>query len=383
MTASPWLLGADAAHVEATHAALGPHATRLFTLAQRCVWGITQADLVRVDVSSALATLQQEFPAHPMKRLLAAFLLHESSREHAARELAAAREQLGAGHPLSFMLPTQADWAGAVRPQTLTEVVAGRVWRVHGSVRQHGTRFSIESVGTIVRTDRGQLVFINPVALSREALAEVRALGPMLSVAVQGRAHSRFAADARAQFPEARLLLSEGHRAHPASAGIVCDGALGTESARLPDEFLQLPVRGTDQDEVVLYHHPTRLLVFQDLVSNNTAAHHARAFVGRLEYFAFGLVDRIGLLSYHPLLWHDLSALQRSLRAIGTLDAALITGAHWPLQPVGGAGRAGVDAALQFVLGLSKARHVSLIAKFFARQPAFLRDLVRYRLRAR
>jgi hypothetical protein len=94
-------------------------------------------------------------------------------------------------------------------------------------------------------------------------------------------------------------------------------------------------------------------------------------------------VDRIGMLSYHPILWSDLSAFQRSLRDIVALDAALITGAHWPLEPVRAGERAAFEGVLQFVLGLSRPRHLALVARFFAGQPRFLRDLVRYRLRAR
>lgn len=355
----------------------------MFILAQRCMWGAAQADLVRIDVSSALHSLQREFSGHPLTRLVSAFVLHEVDPVRAEDELLAAREQLTEGHPLAFMLPARAAWDGECPPQTLEEVLAGRVWRVRAHVPQRGTRFSIDTVGTLVRTEHGQLVFINPVTLSSTVLPLVRALGPMLALAVQGRAHSAYAGSARAQFPEARLLLSEGHRAHPASARIAPDGLLATESAALPSEFLELPVRGTHADEVMIYHRPSGLLVFQDLISNNTAAHRARAFAGRLEYFAFGLLDRIGLLSYHPILWNDLPELQRSLRRIVALAAPLVTGAHWPLAPAHAAPRAAFMEALEFVLGLSRARHLALVARFFAGQPGFLRDLLRYRSRAR
>jgi hypothetical protein len=317
-----------------------------------------------------------------MTSLLTAFVLREAEPVRAADALAEAKLRLGPDHPLHFMLPRCDDWEARARPEALREVLPGKVWRVEAFTPWPGTALQVGSMGTLVRSERGQLVFINPVELSPENLVSVKNLGPLAALVVQGRAHSHFVPIVRAQFPEARIVLSEGHRRHPASAHLVADGTLATDSARLPDEFLELPVLGTDADEVVIYHRPTRLLIVQDLVSNNLASHRTRSFVGRLEYFVFGLIDRIGLLSYHPILWRDLAAFQRSLAVIADLECAFVAGAHWPRELAEGSSLTAFRNTLNFVRGLSTPQHVALMARFFASQPGFLRDLALYRRKA-
>jgi len=157
------------------------------------------------------------------------------------------------------------------------------------------------------------------------------------------------------------------------------DALLGTASARLPEELIELPLAGTDSSEVALLHVPTKLLLFQDLVSNNRADNDARPFAGRLENFAFGLADRIGWMSYHPAVWSDLRALQSSLARILGCEYEQVVGAHWPDAPCVGEARAAFDASLRWVVGLSPYRHKRLVAGFFLRQPGFLRDLLLYR----
>jgi len=128
-----------------------------------------------------------------------------------------------------------------------------------------------------------------------------------------------------------------------------------------------------------LLHIPTKLLLFQDLVSNNRADNDARPFAGRLEYFAFGLADRIGWMGYHPALWSDLARLKSSLQQVLDCDYESVAGAHWPDAPCSGEAREAFDASLRWAIALSGYRHKRLVAGFFVRQPGFLRDLLLYR----
>jgi hypothetical protein len=97
-------------------------------------------------------------------------------------------------------------------------------------------------------------------------------------------------------------------------------------------------------------------------------------FAGRLKYFAFELIDRIGWLSYHPTLWR-LRSLQACLQRVASAPYTLVTGAHWPVLPCG---RAGFDDALKSALSLSPWQHKRLVARYFWQQPGFLVDFVRY-----
>jgi hypothetical protein len=384
MHASVFLLGASAHEVDRFRETLGRQSFRGYLArAQRVIWGLSQPDLVRVDVRGTLAALARRDSQDPLTDLLAAYALRGQDPDRAQAALERAQERMPPDHPWRYLLPTTADWEDRDAPQELHEVVPGRVWRVQARIALPGAPFHVGSTATLVRTEHDTLVFINPVALSAPVLAAVRGLGRVAILAVQGRAHSQFVASSRAQFPEARVLLSPGHRVHPPSAHLPFDGLLGTDSARLPEEFLELPVVGTEADEVVLLHRPTRLLICQDLVSNNRATHVGRSFAGKLEYFAFGLDDRIGLLSYHPILWRDLSAFQESLAAIRGSEYALVTAAHFPVEPCAGVDREAFDAALDHVLALSRLRHLAYLAEFFAHQPSFLRDLLRYKNDAR
>jgi len=376
------MLGDGRADADALEALVGGPPARFFALAQRCVWGLSQADLVKVDVPTTLKHLGAEFPRLFLTHLLSAFALRATAPGRATECLERARGLAASDHPWRYLLPSDAEWAAEVPRQALHEVIADRVWRVRIDVPMAGTPFHIASQATLIRSERGEIVIINPVDFCPEVRREVGALGKVSALVTQGRAHSRYVNSTRAMFPEARVLGSKGHTLHPASSHLRFDGLLGTESSMLGDEFVELPIEGTEADEVVLVHRPTRLLVAQDLVANGLARNTARPFAGRLEYFVFGLSDRIGLLSYHPMLWNDLGRFQATLERVLATPYDLVTAAHWSSEPVGGADRAAFDEALSFVLSLSGFEHKRLVARYFWSQPGFLYDLLRYSLRA-
>ena len=350
---------------------VGGNPARFFALAQRCVWGVSEPGLVRVDVRRVVAQLRAEFPALFAAHLLAAFGLRTLDLTEAEHALQAARD-LADDHPWRHLLPTPGEWNGELPAQQLHEVVPGRVFRVRADVQVANTPFRIASLATIILGDDGHLTILNPVPLTPSVRDQVRELGEVAVLATQGRAHSRYVEITRAMFPEARVLGTRGHTLRPATAHLHFDGLLAGDS--LGPEFVELPVEGTEADEVMVLHRPTGLLVLQDLISNNLTQHEARPFAGRLKYFAFELIDRIGWLSYHPTLWR-LASLQACLRRVASAPYTLVTGAHWPVSPCD---RAGFDAALEFALALSPWQHKRLVARYFWEQPGFLVDFVRY-----
>jgi hypothetical protein len=376
---SCFLIGRPKADEAVLEETIGGSVPRFFALAQRCVWGVTQSDLVRVDDDLELRRLVRLYPKCFVGHLLVAFTFRSRAPSRADAALRQAFDLATPNHPWRYLLPSPAEWSCALQPQRLRSVIPDRLWRVRSEEVAGGTAFPIVSQGSLIRLESGGLAFINPVDLSDAVRDQVQALGAVELLATQGKAHSRHIERTRALFRRARVLGSPGHLSHPVSSHIRFDGVLGTESARLPSEWVELPIAGTEASEVALLHVPTKLLFFQDLVSNNRADNPARPFVGRLEYFAFGLVDRIGWMSYHPALWNDLRRLQSSLKQVLRCDYEHVIGAHWPDEPCAGAARDAFDASLRWVIELSPFRHKCLSVRYFSRQPGFLRDMLLYR----
>jgi hypothetical protein len=73
--------------------------------AHRIVWGVSQSDLVRVDVEAPRAAAVKEYGRSPAAHLLDAFACLASGRQDladAARERATTRAE---GHPLAWLCP--------------------------------------------------------------------------------------------------------------------------------------------------------------------------------------------------------------------------------------------------------------------------------------
>lgn len=380
---SCFLLGADLAAERAAAEHIGGPAPRFFSLVQRCIWGLCQPDLVRVDVARALRELERAYPSCFATHLVAAFVTRRAAPPRADEALARARALCSPAHPWRYLLPSDAEWRGEAPPQQLLEVVPDRMWRARVQLELHGTPFKIASIATLVRTEDSKLAFINPVALEPAVLARVRALGTVEIALHQGRGHSRFVDCTRRDFPSARVLGSPGHAVHPPSAHVRFDGLLTTPSGGLAEEFDLLPVEGTQGDEVVILHRPTRTLIAQDLLANGLASNGERGFGGRLYYFAWGLCDRLGMHAYQLLLWHDLERLRRSLRAIARADYTRVTAAHWPMAPYSGAELDAFREQLERLASTTRWEYRAMVARFVRHQPGFVLDLLRYKAKQR
>jgi len=128
-TESIFMLGHRVHDEAAVSEFVGGSAARFFTLAHRIVWGVSQSDLVRVDVEAARGAVVKEYGRCPVTHLLDAFACLARGRQDLAE---AARERattLADRHPLAWLCPTDAEWAGEIPDQTLDEVMPGRLWR--------------------------------------------------------------------------------------------------------------------------------------------------------------------------------------------------------------------------------------------------------------
>jgi len=368
---SIYLLGTDTDEEWRLTEELGGAPRSFFKQAQRIAWGLTQPDLIRIDVLAAAERLVRRhghaFPAH----LYDAWVWRAREPRRAERALDRARELATPDHPLAYLLPSDDEWHCRSRPQQLVEVVPDRVWLVAHGVTLSGAPFPHVTVATIVRSQTGDLAIFNPVAFAPEIADAIERLGRVRWLAVLGKAHGRFVAAAKRRFPDALALGTLGHLEHPAAAGIVFDGVL--ERAELPSELEVLPIDGSMLREVTVFDRPSRTLILQDMVTSS-AAGSARSFVGRLYGFAFGLTRGVGFPAYQLTTWVDIRAMQRSFRALLDTGFERATLAHAPTLVDG----AELRKTLEDVLEIGWLEHKTLLARFALAQPAFVGAGLRY-----
>jgi hypothetical protein len=131
---------------------------------------------------------------------------------------------LAAGHPLAWLCPTDAEWAGEIPEQILEEVIPGRMWRTRAWFRTEGTHLRSSGNGTLLRTETGDLAFLNAVALSDAVAALIGELGEVRWLTTGSKAHSAYVPGLVARFPRARNLGVAAHATHPASRHLKFDG---------------------------------------------------------------------------------------------------------------------------------------------------------------
>ena len=362
---------------------VGGSAARFFSLAQRIVWGVSQSDLVRVDVEAARAAVVKEFWRSPVAHLLDAFACLGRQRQDLADAARERARTLAEGHPLAWLCPTDREWAGQIPEQTLEEVIPDRLWRTRAWFQTQGTRLRSSGNGTLVRTDAGDLAFLNAVALSDAVAARIDQLGQVRWLTTGSKAHSTYVAGLVARYPHARNLGVAGHATHPASRHLKFHGVLGVDDG-LPDEFQVLILEGTEMADAQIFHRPTRTLVSTHLAGTNlkSESQHESDFFGRLYGLAFGLIDDVGWLAYQTILWTDLPALQRSLRRVLAWDFERIASDHND-RVFEDEVKDRLRAVLHWTAALEPWCHRRMMARFFWYQPGFLYDMLRYKLRAR
>lgn len=368
------LIGKDQAEEWRLVESLGGSPHRFFQLAQRIAWGLTQPDLIRVDVIDTARRLVGShggaFPAH----LYSAWVWRSRDPDRAARDLERARALAPVEHPLLHLLPTDQDWLDTEgAPQTVHEVVAGRIWRVEHGFAMAGAPWHSRSTATVIRTSSGDVAIVNPVALDEATAARIAALGTVRWVISQGKAHSAFVDVVRRRFRGSLAIGTEGHLRHAPASHVTFDGVLG--NSRLPDELEILPIAGHIGEEVLILDRPSKTLISQDLFGMTP---DDAPFVGKLYGFAFGAtLAPIAFLSYSLVFWQNMPALHASLSKVRDSGFERLLGAHGGLTPRDG----DVDMArglIDHALGIGKLTHKAMLARYFASQPGFLRDLIRY-----
>ena len=382
-TDSIFMLGHDIRDEAAVSELLGGPAACFFALAQRIMWGVSQSDLVRVNVAAARAAVVKKFGRRPAAHLLNAYACLASGRRELAEAARAHAVALAAGHPLAWLCPTDAEWAGEIPEQTLEEVIPGRMWRTRAWFQTEGTHLRGSGKGTLERTETGDLAFLNAIALSDTVAARINELGEVRWLTTGSKAHSAYVPGLVARYPRARNLGVVGHATHPASRHLKFDGILGVNDG-LPGEFEVVILEGTEMPDAQIFHRPTRTLVSTHLAgaSLKSEAERERDFFGRLYGLAFGVIDDVGWLAYQTIMWSDLAAFQRSLRRVLAWDFERIAADHND-RVHDGEIKDRTRTVLEWTAALEPGRHRTMVARFFWHQPRFLYDMIHYKLRTR
>jgi hypothetical protein len=318
---------------------VGVNLDELHRLAQR----ICQAALAPATASRVLPPVIQSLERRAgecfMGQLSRAFGFRLLGREDDAdRAFRRATELVPDADPWSHLVPDTAEWRAPIRPAALVEEEPGHVYRIIGETRADGAVFGTLGVGRFLRMQSGELVYVNPVPLADEVVAEVRTLGRVAHVIAPAKYHFEHVMVAARAFPGARIWGVPAHRGFARVARIPFDGYLDDTAPLYPGELEQLTLDGNDIGDVWLLYRRTRTLLTTDaLFFSAPVANEAADFDSPFRRFyawAWGVATRDGIPSYQPPMWRDLRAFRASLaRAfelgfvteLKTLDALRLT----------------------------------------------------------
>ena len=203
---SIYLLGKDTQEEWRLVEQLGGSPNKFFRAAQRIAWGLTQPDLIRIDVLDTarklVASHASQFPAH----LYAAWVWRARDPDRAQRSLDDARALATPQHPLIGLLPTEAEWRAEPLPQRLVAIHPGRMWRVAHMFPMAGAPLLHNTIATVIKLG-DDLAIINPIAFEPAIAEQLRTLGNVRWLITQGKAHSLFVEQFSAVHPNLKLIF--------------------------------------------------------------------------------------------------------------------------------------------------------------------------------
>ncbi|HEX6272005.1 MAG TPA: hypothetical protein VFZ53_03160 [Polyangiaceae bacterium] len=355
---------------------VGANLDELHRLAQRiCQAALAPARASR-DLPPVIQILERRAGECFMGQLSRAFGFRLLGREDDAdRAFRRATELVPDGDPWSHLVPDTAEWRAPTRPAALVEEEPGHVYRIAGETRAEGAVFGTLGVGRFLRMQSGELVYVNPVPLADEVVAEVRRLGSVAHVIAPAKYHFAHVTGAARAFPGARVWGVPAHRGFARVARIPFDGYLDDAAPLYPGELEQLTIDGNDIGDVWLLYRRTRTLMTTDaLFFAGPVAADAADFDSPFRRFyawAWGVADRTGVPSYQPPMWRDLRAFGASLARAFDLEFDTVAYNHGSWRAIPREGREQLRAALGFVTKLKTLDALRLTFDFVRRHPGF------------
>jgi hypothetical protein len=142
------------------------------------------------------------------------------------------------------------------------EIVPG-LWHATHDLTMSG-RIQFRTRTTLVRLSDGGLWMHSPIPIEDPDASEIAALGEVQHIVAPNGFHDRFAAAAKARYPNATLWGSPALRRSKEKLPV--DAWLGETDAPWTDEMRFLCVEGTKVDEFVFIHLASGTLILTDLL---------------------------------------------------------------------------------------------------------------------
>jgi len=220
------------------------------------------------------------------------------------------------------------------------------IWFADGAtVSYYGFDYPTRMV--LIQLSEGQLFVWSPIALSGKLQRDIAALGTVSFLVSPNRLHHLFLQEWKAAYPRALAYASPGLRNK--RPDIVFDGELGDlpESAWAPD-IDQVVVGGSPLTEVEFFHHPSRTVIFADLIQNfqPDCFKGWRAIVARLDGIC---APNPGAPREWRLLFYNRRIARSAMRRILTWPIERVLVAHG--EPILLDGKTFLRRAFKWLLG--------------------------------
>lgn len=372
-------LGAEIAHENDIVRAIGKDVSSLHIGAQRVAWALLMGDRVGVDLDAEAKTLLAAHGDEPMAHVTVAMArMGQDRKEEATRHLEEAKAKAGADHPWRSIVEIAQQIVTFERKPRFVEEVPGRVYRILAVKATPRITAANLNVATFLRVKSGDLVCINPVAMSDDLVAKVRELGDVTHVIAPAKYHNENVVSALAAFPEAKAWGVPAHAGYAEVKDIPFTGLLSDDAPLFPGEIDQITMFGLDPGDVWLVDRASSTVIVTDAILATSPGDEYRTPFGAFNRWAWGLSGReLGFPSYQPPMWTKLGDFQASLRRALEHDFTNVASSHgaWTC-----ADKAKLSSVAEWLLGLGDIDRLRLVFDFAWRHPKmtyrFMREKV-------
>jgi hypothetical protein len=142
-----------------------------------------------------------------------------------------------------------------------------------------------------------------------------------------------------------------------------------------------------DVGDAWLLDRASRTLITTDavfLTSTRTGGSEAFATpFGTFYCWAWGVFDRVGIPSYQPAMWSDISAYQTSLKRAFELEFDHVASCHGPWRSIEGNARQKLADRLSWILELGRFSAMGHLGHFVRRHPRVFYSFAKEQIAAR
>jgi hypothetical protein len=364
-------LGADIAQENEIVRALGKDVASLHVGAQRVAWGLLMGERVGVDLDATVKELLERHDDEPMAHVTVAVArFGQGKKDDAEKHLEHARERMRDDHPWRALVDSTRALTSFVSEPRLVEEDPARVYRVIAVKSAPGIDCANVNVATFLRVKSGALVCINPVKMTDELVRRIRKLGDVTHVIAPAKYHNENVLGALEAFPEAKAWGVPGHEGYDGVKDIPFAGLLRDDEPLFPDEIDQVTMHGLDLGDVWLIDRASRTAIVTDSVLVQARDDRYRTPFGAFYRWAWGLHERdIGIPSYQPPMWKDLSTYQASMRRALEHGFDNVASSHGAWKCSDGDDKALLQRSVEWFLALDRIDGIRLVADFAWRHP--------------